>query len=45
LYFDRAANRVDHTRELDQEAIAGSSDDATAVLLDLRIGDCVAEYP
>src|SRR6516162_3022924 len=36
LHFDRAAYRVDDAGELDQQAVAGGLDDATAVPLDHR---------
>jgi hypothetical protein len=45
LYVDGATYGVDHARELDQKAITGSSDDATAVLLDLWISERAAQHP
>src|SRR5262245_4048342 len=45
LGVDGAPHRVYDTRELDQEAIAGNSDDTAAVLLDHRIGDFAAQHP
>src|SRR5204863_6849968 len=37
LHRNRAGNRLDHTCELDQKAVAGRFDDATLVLGDLGI--------
>src|SRR5262249_8964766 len=45
LHLDRAADRVDDAHEFDQEAVAHGSDDAAAVLLDLRVGQCAAQHP
>src|ERR1700730_5251042 len=45
LCVDRAAYRVDDTGEFDQEAIAGNSDNTTAVLLDHRIDNLAAQHP
>ncbi|MGC2199462.1 MAG: hypothetical protein WA633_04835 [Stellaceae bacterium] len=45
MRVDGAAYRVDDTRELDQQAIAGNSDNTTAVLLDHGIDDFAAQHP
>ena len=37
LHVDRATHRVDNASELDQEAVAGGLDDASAMLTDFRI--------
>jgi len=42
LHLDGAAHRLDHARELDQDAVAGRLHDAAEVLLDLRIDQLTA---
>src|SRR5215472_7505177 len=37
LHFDRAANRLDGARELDQDAIAGRLHDPAAMFIDFRV--------
>src|SRR5215469_3013257 len=38
LYFNRATHRIDDTGKFEEQAVAGSFDDATVMLLDLGIG-------
>src|SRR3954451_8654983 len=42
LHRSRAGNRLDHTCELDQKAVAGRFDNATLVLGDLGINEFAA---
>jgi hypothetical protein len=37
LHLDRAAHRLDHAGELDQDAVAGGLDHASSVLCDFRV--------
>ena len=39
LQLDRTAHRVDHAGELDEQAVAGSLDDAAPMLGDFWIGE------
>ena len=39
LHFDRATNRIDHAGKLAEQTVACRVDDATAVLLDLGVGN------
>ena len=39
LHFDRAAHRVDHAAELDEDAVAGALDDAAVVGRDGRVDE------
>jgi hypothetical protein len=43
LHLDRAAHRINDTREFHQHAITGGLDDAAAVLGDLRIEQLMAQ--
>jgi hypothetical protein len=45
LHLDRTAHRVDDTAELGKEAVAGSLDDATAMLGDFGITELTANRP
>src|SRR5262249_46456159 len=45
LHLDRAAQRVHHTAELDQQPVAGGLDQTAAVLGDLRIEELAAQRP
>src|SRR5215472_4922990 len=44
LDVDGAPHRIDDARELDQQTVAGGSDDAPAVFLYLRIGERSAQH-
>ena len=39
LHIDRAMNRIDHARKLAEQTVARRVDDATAMLLDLEVGN------
>src|SRR5262249_8698160 len=38
LYFNRATHRIDDAGKFEEQAVAGSFDDATVMFLDLGIG-------
>src|SRR4051794_8039998 len=42
LHGDRAGDRLDHTRTLDQDSVAGRFDDSTFVLGDLGVNEFAA---
>jgi hypothetical protein len=43
LHLDRAAHRVDHAAELDDEPVAGALDDAAVMHGDRRVGEVAAQ--
>ena len=45
LYFDRAAQGVDHAAELHYRAVASTLDDATVMNSDCRVGQVAPERP
>ena len=45
LHFDRAAHRVDHAAELDEDAVAGALDDAPMMRVDGGIDQIAAQPP
>src|SRR5208282_5690173 len=45
LHFDRAAHRVDHAAELDENAVTSTFDDASAMHGDRRVDQIAAQRP